>query len=162
MISYILAIVTGVVVLGVDQFTKYYIVSNYIPGEGSKFIKGIIGIFYTTNKGGAWGILNGYTWTLLAITTILMVVCFTLLVKMGKRNKFVFWSISLILFGGLGNMIDRIFRNGEVVDFLQFEFYPEFPYSTWPIALLLWVDLCLWHILSTTAIKSRNKRKSEL
>lgn len=127
MISYILAIVSGVIILGVDQFTKYYIVSNFVPGGTAKFLDGFINILYTTNKGGAWGILEGYTWTLLAITSILMIVCFTLLLKLGKKNKMVFWAVSFVLFGGIGNMIDRIFRGGEVVDFLQFAFYPEFP-----------------------------------
>ena len=84
-------------------------------------------IIYINNKGGAWGILQGYTWALLSITAVLMIVCFALLLKLGKDNKVLFWSISLILFGGLGNMIDRIFRDGNVVDFLHFEFFPSFP-----------------------------------
>ena len=37
------------------------------------------------------------------------------------------WSIILVLSGGIGNLIDRVFRGGKVVDFLHFEFYPEFP-----------------------------------
>jgi signal peptidase II len=127
LISYILALLCGVIILGVDQYTKYYIVSNYALGESSEFINGFIDIIYINNKGGAWGILNGYTWVLLAITALLMIVCFTLLLKLGRQNKLIFWSISFILFGGLGNMIDRIFRDGNVVDFLHFEFYPTFP-----------------------------------
>ena len=56
MISYILALVTGVLVLGVDQYTKYYIMNNYTVYEGNKFIKGFIDIVYIHNDGGAWGI----------------------------------------------------------------------------------------------------------
>ena len=33
----------------------------------------------------------------------------------------------MICAGGIGNMIDRIFRGGAVVDFLQLEFWPDFP-----------------------------------
>ncbi len=127
MISYILAIVCGVGILIADQFTKFYIVSNYSLGAGTDFIDGFIDIIYINNKGGAWGVLQGYTWALLSITVIVMIICFTLLIKLGKNNKVLFWSITLVLFGGIGNMIDRIFRDGNVVDFLHFEFWPDFP-----------------------------------
>ncbi|MBO5955916.1 MAG: signal peptidase II, partial [Clostridia bacterium] len=36
-------------------------------------------------------------------------------------------AVCLVISGGLGNMIDRVFRGGNVVDFLHFEFYPTFP-----------------------------------
>ncbi len=127
MISYILAIVCGAGFLVADQVTKYYIISNFELGESTEFLKGFVDIIYINNKGGAWGILQGQTWTLLAITAILMIVCFTLLLKLGKNNKIMFWAITLILFGGIGNMIDRIFRDGNVIDFLHFEFFPTFP-----------------------------------
>lgn len=127
MISYILAIICGVAVLAVDQLTKYYILNNFEIGGTAEFLKGFIDIIYINNKGGAWGILQGYTWALLSITAIIMVICFTLLLKLGRKNKILFWAITLVLFGGIGNMIDRIFRDGNVVDFLHFEFWPTFP-----------------------------------
>ena len=127
MTSYILAIVCGIVFLGVDQLSKYYIISNFKLGEGCEFISGFIDIIYIHNKGGAWGILQGKTWLLIVITALLMITCFIFLFKAGKKNKLIFWSVTLILFGGLGNMIDRIFRDGNVVDFLHFEFFPTFP-----------------------------------
>lgn len=127
MISYILAILIGAIFLTVDQITKYYIISNFEIGGTADFIDGLIDIVFVTNEGGAWGILQGYTWALLSITAIMMIICFTLLLKLGRRNKIVFWAISFILFGGIGNMIDRVFRDGSVVDFLHFEFWPTFP-----------------------------------
>ena len=122
MISYILAIICGLLFLCADQLTKFYIMTNFELGEGCNFINGIIDIIYIHNRGGAWGILQGKTWVLLLITAVLMISCIILLLKYGKKNKFLFWSIILILAGGLGNMIDRIFRDGNVVDFLHFEF----------------------------------------
>ena len=127
MISYILAIVCGFCFLIADQLTKLYIISNFKLGDGSNFINGFIDIIYIHNRGGAWGILQGKTWVLLLITAVLMISCIILLFKFGKKNKFLFWAIILILSGGLGNMIDRIFRGGNVIDFLHFEFFPTFP-----------------------------------
>ncbi len=160
MISYILAIICGFLVLGADQLSKYYIVSNFELGDSAEFINGLIDIIYINNKSGAWGILQGYTWTLLAVTAILMVVCFTLLLKLGRRNKVVFWAVSLVLFGGLGNMIDRIFRGGNVVDFLHFEFYPQFPiFNVADCAVVVGAFLLLGYFIYDSIKDSREKRK---
>ena len=162
MFSYILAILCGIVVLAVDQFTKYYIISNFALGQSSEFINGFIDIIYINNKGGAWGILEGYTWTLLAVTAILMIVCFTLLLKLGKHNKFIFWAISLVLFGGLGNMIDRVFRDGNVIDFLHFEFYPTFPiFNVADCAVVLGAILLAVYFIYDT-VKDLKQKKNNI
>lgn len=127
MISYILAVLVGLIFLAVDQITKYFIITNFEIGGTADFLNGFIDIVFVTNEGGAWGILQGYTWALLSITALMMIICFALLLKLGRNNKIVFWAISLILFGGIGNMIDRVFRDGSVIDFLHFEFWPSFP-----------------------------------
>ncbi len=160
MISYILAIFCGALFLGADQFTKYFIVSNFEIGERAEFIKGFIDLIYINNKGGAWGILQGYTWTLLSITAILMVICFTLLVKLGRKNKVIFWAVSLILFGGLGNMIDRFFRDGNVVDFLHFEFFPTFPiFNVADCAVVIGALILLGYFIYDSLKDLREKKK---
>ncbi len=148
MISYILAIICGLLFLCADQLTKFYIISNFELGEGCNFINGIIDIIYIHNRGGAWGILQGKTWILLLITAVLMISCIILLFKYGKKNKFLFWSIILILSGGLGNMIDRIFRDGNVVDFLHFEFFPTFPiFNVADCAVVIGAGLLIAHFI---------------
>ena len=125
--SYILAIITGLCILGLDQYTKFFIISNFELAQSHPFIKGLIDITYIHNRGGAWGMLTGHTWLLLSVTIVVMLICVSLIIRFGIKNRLMFWAIILILSGGLGNMIDRIFRAGNVVDFLHFEFFPEFP-----------------------------------
>lgn len=127
MVSYILAAITGVIVLVVDQFTKVFVSNNFEMAKSYKFLPGIIDITYIHNDGAAWGMLGGYTWLLLSITIVVMLACIALLLKWGLRDKLIFWSAMLVLSGGVGNMIDRIFRGGNVIDFLHFEFWPTFP-----------------------------------
>ena len=62
MIIYILSLICGVLVLGIDQLTKYYISSNFDLGFISDFIPGVIDITYIHNRGAAWGMLSGKTW----------------------------------------------------------------------------------------------------
>lgn len=161
MVSYILAVLCGFAVLGIDQYTKYYVISNYALGESSEFINGFIDIIYIHNRGGAWGMLSGYTWLLLSATSIIMLVCLCLLIKLGLKNKLIFWAISLVLFGGLGNMIDRIFRDGNVIDFLHFEFFPSFPvFNVADCAIVVGAGLLILYFIIDTVNDSKNKRKA--
>lgn len=127
MITYILALAFGLFVIGIDQYTKYFISANYALLESHTFIPKIIDITYVRNTGAAWGMLSDRTWLLVSITAVVMLICITLILKYGTKNKLLFWAMIFVLSGGIGNMIDRIFRGGAVVDFLQLEFWPDFP-----------------------------------
>ena len=158
MISYILALTVGALVLAVDQYTKYFIMTNFELGQGTDFIKGVVDIVYIHNKGGAWGILEGHTWGLLAMTVIIMLVCIALLFKWGANNKLIFWAMSLVLFGGVGNLIDRIFRDGNVVDFLHFEFWPTFPvFNIADCAIVIGVALLILYFTVDTVKELKSK-----
>ena len=124
---YILAIICAALFLVADQVSKYFVVEN-IPLNGeAEFIDGLISFHHIHNTGGAWGFMKDHTWILLSITVIAMIICLALLLKSKANDKVLFWALCLIMSGGLGNMIDRIFRSGKVVDFLVFDFYKAFP-----------------------------------
>ena len=163
MISYILAILSGVCLLGVDQYTKAYIVSEMQLLEEREFINGLIDIVYIHNKGGAWGMLQGHTWILVSVTIAVMFVCIALLLKHGFKNKLMFWSVTLVLFGGIGNMIDRIFREGNVVDFLHFEFWPSFPvFNVADCGIVIGAGLLILYFVLDMIKESRQKKKGLL
>lgn len=127
MITYILAIVCGISVIAIDQYSKYYIATNYTLAQSHVFIPKVLDITYVRNSGAAWGMLSDRTWLLISITAVVMLICIALILKYGTRNKMLFWAIILVLSGGIGNMIDRVLRGGSVVDFLHFTFWPQFP-----------------------------------
>ena len=151
MITYILAALTGAIVLVADQFSKIYIQNNFEMAKSYEFLPGIIDITYIHNDGGAWGMLGGYTWLLLSVTIVVMLVCMTLLLKYGAKDKLMFWAIILVLSGGVGNMIDRIFRGGNVIDFLHFEFWPTFPvFNVADCAIVIGVALLMVYFVIDT------------
>lgn len=159
MVSYILASIVAVLVLVVDQFTKAYVAANFTLATSRNFIPGLIDLTYIHNDGGAWGMLGGYTWILLSVTIIIMLVCITLLLKYGSGDKLMFWAIMLVLSGGVGNMIDRIFRDGNVVDFLHLEFMPDFPvFNVADCAIVIGAGLLLLYYLLGTIKETREKR----
>ena len=111
------------IVIVLDLVTKHFFYkTNY------NIIPYIIGFreMSSLNTGGAWGILGSSTWLLIAIT-IIAVVCFCIFdLWIKKTNIFYSLSISFLLGGAIGNLIDRIALGG-VRDFIYFQFMPNFP-----------------------------------
>ncbi len=159
MITYILAAITGVLVLCADQFTKVYVQNHFEMAKSYDFLPGLIDITYIHNDGGAWGMLGGYTWLLLSVTIVVMLVCIALLLKYGAKDKLMFWAIVLVLSGGIGNMIDRIFRGGKVIDFLHFEFWPTFPvFNIADCAIVVGAGLLMLYFFKGIIDEEKQKR----
>ena len=158
MVSYIFAVITAVAALALDQFTKYYISNNFVMAETKPLIPHVLGITYVYNTGGAWGMLKDQTWLLLSVTIVIMLVCIALLLKFGVKNKLMFWAITLILSGGVGNMIDRIFRGGKVIDFFDLLFmeYPVFNVAD--CAIVIGAGMLLLYFLIDMIKESIQKR----
>ena len=161
MVSYILAAITGVLVLVADQFTKVYIQNNFEMAKSYEFLPGLLDITYIHNDGAAWGMLGGYTWLLLSITIVIVLVCIALLLKYGLRDKILFWAMMLILSGGVGNMIDRLFRGGNVIDFLHFEFWPSFPvFNVADCAIVIGTCLFAVYFIKSLIDEEKQRRAS--
>ena len=123
---YILGPILLVVLIVFDQLTKYLARQNLADGD-FKIIDGFFSFRYVTNKGAAWGMLQGKV-DILSIVSILLVgaVCYFYIKtpEDKKFNKMRFLSVCVVA-GAFGNLIDRIFM-GEVTDFLYFELI-DFP-----------------------------------
>ena len=121
---YILAIILGV---AADQALKLWTVANLGLSESTPLLPGVVELMYIQNTGGGFSILTGHTWFLTAVTIVLMLVVAGLLVKKVYPHPLAMWTLTCILSGGIGNLIDRV-RLGYVVDMfnLQFMNYPVF------------------------------------
>ncbi len=161
MISYVLAGVTALLLLGIDQIAKILVSTNFALYDEFPLVKGLLNFYYIHNTGGAWGVLSGYTGLLILVTAVIMLVCVFWLVLRGRKNKLLFWAASLIMSGGIGNMIDRIFRNGKVIDFLQFGFWTDFPiFNIADCSIVIGCGLLLLYFTLDT-VKDIKKRKTE-
>ena len=159
MVSFIVAVLGGLAILAIDQLTKYFIISNFSLGQSADFINGLIDIVYIHNEGAAWGMLSGKTWILVAFTTVAMAFCGYLLWNYGRENKLMLTGLSLVVSGGIGNLIDRIFRNGKVIDFLHFEFWPEFPvFNVADCAIVVGVGFLMLYFVIDTINEYKSKK----
>lgn len=159
MISMILAAVTAVLVLVGDRISKIYVLNNFTLAESHDFIPGVIDFTFVNNSGGAWGLLSGHLWILLSVSILAMMVCIALLIKYGLENKLMFWAVLLVLSGGIGNMYDRIFYGGEVVDFIHLSFMPWFPvFNIADCAIVIGGALFVWYFMLSTIQDSRSTK----
>ena len=113
--------------IAADQGLKYWVVSHLALGESAPLLPGVVQLTRLHNTGAAWSSFSGMTTVLIAVTVVLIVGVLVLLVKRIVRHPAGVAGCLLILGGGIGNLIDRIFR-GYVVDMfnLQLFRYPIF------------------------------------
>lgn len=150
------------IVLGValDQVTKYLISSNIDFGAQIPVIDNFFYITYWRNSGAAWGILQNGRIIFIPLTIIISAVLVYVLHK--ANNKMLRLSLSLILAGAVGNLIDRVFV-GSVVDFLQF-FFGSYEFPVFNVADMM-VDIGAFLLIVYMLFFQKDKeeiRESEL
>ena len=112
-----------VAILLIDQITKV-IVLNVISNS-KIIIPKLLEIEIIKNIGIAFGLNNGNLKNIF-ITIIILTMIINFIIKQNKnidRNTMI--ALSLILGGGISNLIDRIFRGG-VIDFIKVSTFPIF------------------------------------
>ncbi len=153
-------LMVGLVVL--DQVSKILIVNNLSLGESVDLIPGVFRFTYIQNKGAAFGSFDDARWVFMILSTVAIIGILVYLYWKKPQNKLMVSALVLIVAGGVGNMIDRIYL-GYVIDFLDFCAFPK---------LWMWIfnvaDVCvcvgagllaLWMILDTVEEAKREKAK---
>ena len=117
----ILACISILLLIGLDQIVKFLITSHMALYDTIPVIKQVFHITYIQNKGAAWGSLQGKRYFLLAITILVLAFLVYFYVRMLKLNRYKDLRILFIFVfsGAVGNMIDRI-RLGYVIDMFDF------------------------------------------
>jgi len=119
----ILAVIVGMLLI-LDQWTKYLVDSGMYLHQSFAVIPGLLNITYVRNPGAAFGFLSGFSASLriaffvsVGVAAIVLIVYY--LKKYRVQDPLLASSLSLILGGAAGNLIDRV-RFGEVIDFIDF------------------------------------------
>lgn len=113
------------ILLSVDQFSKYIIRQKMSLAESIPIIKSVFHITYVENRGIAFGLFPQGSSLFIVISLIIILgIIFFERKKVIKSLKERF-CLGLILGGALGNLIDRL-RFGFVIDFLDFRIWPVF------------------------------------
>ena len=140
------------VLIGLDQWTKH-LASSLLQYNRPVMVLPVLDWTLLHNKGAAFSFLSNaggwQRWFFTAVSIIASVVFFIWLLRLPKQQWLVRYSLSFIIAGAVGNVIDRM-QFGYVVDFIsvhwQQYYFPAFNIADMAItggAMLMILDLFL-------------------
>ena len=124
-------IVYSAVILGgifIDQLTKFLAFRFLTQVDTVPIIKDVLHLTFETNRGMAFSMLSDDRWVFITISTIAILAFLAYLYLGHADNLYYGVALSMVISGGIGNMIDRIGIGfyvapdgvGEVIDFIDF------------------------------------------
>lgn len=144
MIFGLLSVAGAALLVVIDQLIKQWATAVLQPLGALTILPGVVELRYFLNDGMAFSMLAGKQ-TLLIGMTSLMLLCVFLLLLLRKMCPWERISWTLILGGGVGNLIDRVV-SGVVVDYVNFLFvdfavfnFADICITTGVVMLMLWV-----------------------
>ena len=116
---------TALLIVILDQFTKFLVKQNFQLNQSIPIIKNILHLTYITNTGSAFGLFKGLNWFFVFFSVIVIIAIFYYLERIVKNEKLLQFAAGLLLGGTIGNLIDRV-AYGAVIDFIDFRVWPVF------------------------------------
>lgn len=154
----------------IDQITKVLAVKYLVDGPVT-VIPGVLNFTYVENDGMAMGLMDDDRWVFMVLSTVAIIGLSVYMIGWKPKSKFACAALSLIIGGGVGNMIDRLWYVGikgdtigekVVRDFIDVRMFGEL----WPWVFNI-ADSCvcvggamlfLWCVLSI--IKESKEEKA--
>jgi signal peptidase II len=145
-----------------DQAVKSFIVKNW-PRSGTLikdvFNNDLLQIYHVRNKAIAFSLGSNIPDSLrpvlfIIVPLLVLGILFWYYLRSDEFTCLQRWAVACILGGGIGNIVDRIFRPDGVVDFISVKFYGLFGFERWPtfnIADASVVVSCIILLLTTLA-----------
>lgn len=155
-------LVTAIAIIVVDQATKYVASQHIVYGERLNILP-FFNLTLVHNTGAAFSLLanaSGWQrWFFVMLGTVVSVVLITWMSKLSGNEKLTGWSLTLVLGGAIGNVIDRLIY-GYVIDFLDV-FVGEYHWPAFNIAdSAICIGAVMLVVLSLFNIESQQDSES--
>lgn len=133
-----------ILVLALDQMTKFVIRANFSIGQTLPVIPDILHITYVQNRGAAFSMFRN-----MPVMTVLLPICMVAgcliagVYLYRKSQRVPALLLALVAAGGMGNLIDRLCL-GYVTDMIDFRVFPVFNVADIAVTvgcvlLLIWI-----------------------
>ena len=117
MIFGIVSVLAAAALVAADQGIKLWASANLQPVGAMPLLPGIVELRFCLNDGMAFSMLAGKQGLLIGVTSVMLVAVLVMLfVRKMPLAERIAWT--LVLGGGVGNLIDRVL-NGAVVDYIN-------------------------------------------
>lgn len=121
--KYIGAFCLFLFILLIDFYTKYKVRNDVRFVEGIQLIPDLVNLIYVKNEGAAFSMLSGYRLALIAISSVAIFIGIYAIAKLYRNNQIIIFAVSMVVAGGIGNLIDRVVF-GFVTDMISLSFFP--------------------------------------
>jgi signal peptidase II len=131
-----LMVATGVLLIVLDQLTKYWIRAYFTTGAPKApipIVGNVLELDYVQNTGVAFSLLEGQTVLFVFIAVALCVIGWLYWRTRATGSWALKLTFGLILGGAAGNLIDRI-QHDYVVDFIHFQIPGIFNFAVFNVA----------------------------
>ena len=144
----LLYLITLIVLIGGDQFTKHLISSSMQLGQSQEIIDNFFYFTYAHNTGVAWGMLAGHLCLFIIVALISAVLMIIFFKRTRKEEILTRFGLVLTFAGMIGNLADRIVL-GYVRDFIDvIIFNYNFPiFNIADVAVVIGVALIIIEII---------------
>lgn len=144
--------------VAVDQIIKYFVELKLKPIGISPLIPGFLQLHYHRNDGAMMGFLEGKT----VLVTILAVACMIALIVLMFSNvvktKLDYICLVMIATGGIGNIIDRVFR-GYVVDYIEYLFVDFYIFNFADCLITVGAFMMIFYQIYLAVKESKEKKE---
>lgn len=94
--------------VALDQLSKYLVRSHIPLGGHVPFVPGLMELTYVQNTGAAFSLFSRHTWLLSLLSAAVVLVLLWVLYRGLIRHPFGVCALTLVIAGGVGNLIDRV------------------------------------------------------
>ena len=136
--KYIILTLLTILIIVLDQLTKYVIVDRFRYGESIPVIQGFFNLTYVRNTGAAFGILSHAAPAFrvpffIIVPMVALVAIGFIFRKIPDQDLKLSSALSLVIGGAVGNLIDRVMLS-YVVDFLDFHWKYQYHFPAFNVA----------------------------
>ena len=107
------------VLIAIDQVIKRMVILDLKPIGSVPIIKEVLHLTYAENTGAAFSSFQGNKILLIYIPILILAVLLVGIMMKKIKTPFFIFTLSAVIAGGAGNLIDRIYA-GYVVDYVDF------------------------------------------
>ena len=150
-------------VVFLDQLTKIMVIHHFGSPVNQRpivVISDFFNLVYVHNNGAAWNMLAGKTWILLSISAVVLFIIVFKFRSITEGWVERYFALSLIVSGIFGNTADRLWNNGNVIDFLDFNLSIGSYSYRWPAFNVADSAICIGatiYIISTLLRPAKDK-----
>lgn len=166
------------VVIILDQVSKIIMMRVIPPNGHIDIIPGFFRLSQVKNTGAAFGMLGGEKerWIFIVASVIGIGALLVYLWKFRPKSKWACAALSMIIGGGIGNMIDRCFRVGEVYnkdlgypeirhyvfDFIDFHGIWPYVFNVADSFVCIGAGILMVWCICSFVLESKNDKKKKL